>query len=90
MNIFSITNYETFTWLRNIRPSRKALCVSLLVLPVFIVIANHYFHEFMLVQYDDSYITYRYARNFALGDGLRFNPGDDTNSASSLLFVLLL
>jgi hypothetical protein len=90
MNIFSIANHQTFTWLRNIRPSRKALCVSLLVLPVFIVIANHYFREFTLVQYDDSYITYRYARNFALGDGLRFNPGDDTNSASSLLFVLLL
>ena len=90
MNILSIMNHPTFTWLRNISPSRKSLCVSLLVLPVFVVIANHYFHEFTLVQYDDSYITYRYARNFALGDGLRFNPGDNTNSASSLLFVLLL
>ena len=90
MNILSIMNHPTFTWLRNISPSRKSLCVSLIVLPVFVVIANHYFHEFTLVQYDDSYITYRYARNFALGDGLRFNPGDNTNSASSLLFVLLL
>lgn len=90
MNILSIMNHPTFTWLRNISPSRKSLCVSLLVLPVFVVIANHYFHEFTLVQYDDSYITYRYARNLALGDGLRFNPGDNTNSASSLLFVLLL
>ena len=90
MHTPSIMNHSIFTWLRNVRPSRKSLCVSLLALPIFIVMANHYFHEFTLVQYDDSYITYRYARNFALGDGLRFNPGDNTNSASSLLFVLLL
>lgn len=48
------------------------------------------FGEFVSLQYDDSYITYRYAHNFANGDGLRFNPGDNSNSASSLLFVLLL
>lgn len=49
-----------------------------------------YFSEFLQVQYDDSFITYRYAFNLAHGDGLRFNPGDNSNSASSLLFVLLL
>jgi hypothetical protein len=46
--------------------------------------------EFAKVQYDDSFITYRYAANFALGDGLRFNLGEQSNSASSLLYTLML
>jgi hypothetical protein len=71
-------------------PIQKSLLLSLLIMPFFFFVANHYFREFMLVQYDDSYITYRYAQSLALGDGLRFNPSDNTNSASSLLFVLLL
>lgn len=41
-------------------------------------------------QYDDAYITFRYARNFAAGKGLVFNPGDRTDSASSFLYTLLL
>jgi hypothetical protein len=71
-------------------PIQKSLLLSLLIMPFFFFVANRHFHEFMLVQYDDSYITYRYAQSLALGDGLRFNPSDSTNSASSLLFVLLL
>jgi len=90
MKNFPDINNQMFLWLRNVGPFKKSLAVSLFVLPIFIITANHYFHEFALVQYDDSYITYRYARNLAMGDGLRFNPGDNTNSASSFLFVLLL
>ena len=41
-------------------------------------------------QYDDAYITFRYARNFATGHGLVFNVGDRTDSASSFLYTLLL
>lgn len=41
-------------------------------------------------QYDDAYITYRYAANFATEKGLVFNLGENTNAASSLLFTLLL
>lgn len=41
-------------------------------------------------QYDDSYITYRYAANFALGNGLVFNVGEKTNAASSLVYTLIL
>ncbi len=47
-------------------------------------------HDFAQSQYDDSYITYRYAANAATGNGLVFNVGDETNSASSLLWTLLL
>jgi hypothetical protein len=59
---------------------------------VFIIYAyaRTTFSEFMRVQYDDSFITFRYADNLVNGLGMRFNPGDSSNSASSLLYVLLL
>jgi hypothetical protein len=41
-------------------------------------------------QYDDSYVTYRYAANLAGGRGLVFNEGERVNSASSLLYTVLL
>ena len=39
---------------------------------------------------DDAYISYRYARNLAAGDGLTFNPGERVEGYSNLLYVLLL
>jgi hypothetical protein len=41
-------------------------------------------------QYDDAYITFRYAHNLATGKGLVFNPGDPTDSASSFLYTIVL
>lgn len=41
-------------------------------------------------QYDDSYITYRYAINLATGHGLVFNYNDLTDSASSFLYTIVL
>ena len=41
-------------------------------------------------QYDDSYITYRYALQLARGNGLVFNPGERTDAASSTLYTLVL
>jgi arabinofuranosyltransferase len=41
-------------------------------------------------QYDDAYITYRYAVNLATGKGLVFNSYERVNSASSFLYTLLL
>ena len=41
-------------------------------------------------QYDDAFITYRYAANLASGNGLVFNIGDNTNSSTSLLWTLIL
>jgi hypothetical protein len=54
------------------------------------IVANTELKYFSLVQYDDSYITYRYAENLASGKGLIFNVEDKTNSASSMLWTLLL
>mgnify|MGYP005849923861 CR=1 FL=1 len=40
--------------------------------------------------YDDPYITYRYARNIAGGDGFVYNPGERVLSTTTPLFALLL
>jgi hypothetical protein len=39
---------------------------------------------------DDSYISYRYAQNFAEGRGLVFNPSERVEGYSNLLWVLIL
>jgi hypothetical protein len=41
-------------------------------------------------QYDDSYITYRYAVNLAEGRGLVFNAHERADSASSFSYTLIL
>lgn len=45
---------------------------------------------FMKNQYDDSYITYRYAVNLAEGKGLVFNTYEKADSASAFAYTLLL
>jgi len=50
-----------------------------------------YFRQiFYGYHYDDSFITYRYAINLSQGKGFVFNYGERVNSASSLLFTLVL
>lgn len=39
---------------------------------------------------DDAYITFRYARNLAEGNGLVYNPGEPVLGTSTPLFTLLL
>lgn len=66
------------------------LILSFLVTFSTYLTASNVFGSFFQVQYDDAFVTYRYSWNLAQGDGLRFNMGDQTNSASSLLFTALL
>lgn len=40
--------------------------------------------------YDDAYITFRYARNLALGQGFVFNSGENFLGTTTPLFTLLL
>lgn len=46
-----------------------------------------FMHQFHL---DDSFITYRYARNFAQGNGLIYNTGDSILSTTAPLYAMLL
>ena len=39
---------------------------------------------------DDAFITYRFARNFARGDGLVFNPGERIEGYTNFLWTLLM
>src|SRR5436190_20120991 len=41
-------------------------------------------------QFDDAYITYRYAQNLATGKGLVFNSYERINSTSSFLYTMVL
>lgn len=54
---------------------------------VAIVIWLTIMSEFRL---DDSFITYRYSRNFAQGIGLVYNPGDNVLSTTAPLYAMLL
>lgn len=66
----------------------------LLLLAGTLVHALHgYAHEDLsghAVGSDDAYISYRYARSLATGQGLTFNPGERVEGYSNLLYVLLL
>jgi hypothetical protein len=69
----------------------KYIKLFLLFTPILILLAvywptNHFFAN----QYDDTYITYRYAINLAEGHGLVFNAGEMTDSASSFLYTIVL
>lgn len=60
------------------------LCaLSALVLSVY----NVLFSRFTI---DDAYISYRYAENFASGQGLVFNAGERVEGYSNFLWVLVL
>ncbi len=69
----------------NRRPSWIA-CIALAILAIaaFSVWSRH------RVQFDDAYISYRYAVNLATGHGLVFNPGERVEGYSNFLWVLLL
>jgi arabinofuranosyltransferase len=64
---------------------------ALFIIPTLVLIViyfptNHFFAN----QYDDSYITYRYAVNLAEGHGIVFNIGERTDAASSFLYTVVL
>ncbi|MGH2574474.1 MAG: hypothetical protein ACRDFC_02110, partial [Ignavibacteria bacterium] len=60
--------------------------------PIIILIGivfYYYCSEFNFVQ-DDSYITYRYVKNFTEGNGLVFNIGERVEGYTCFLWVVLL
>jgi hypothetical protein len=56
-------------WFQNLL-SRESVPVIAAILLLLLSYGPHLCHSF-----DDAFITYRYARNLAQGDGLVFNPG---------------
>jgi hypothetical protein len=65
--------------------------VLALILPPLVLLAIYApTHHFFANQYDDSYISYRYAINLAQGNGIEFNAGERTDSATSFLYTIIL
>jgi len=66
--------------------NRWGICICILFMILAIFVQSH-----ILIPYtnDDSYISLRYAKNCADGNGLVYNPGDRVEGYSNFLWVLL-
>lgn len=72
------------------KPAVLALILSLILSAVEIYLAVKHLNVFLNLQYDDSFITFRYAEQLVAGNGFRFNPLDNSNSASAPTFGFLI
>ena len=81
----SRATHSRFDGLRNARPSRFVLGAILVAVLVLVLRALYY--DFLS---DDAFITFRYARNLARGEGLVYNAGDRVEGYTSFLDVALL
>jgi hypothetical protein len=52
--------------------------------------AVHYARRYHFNVVDDAYISFQYAKNWALGQGLVFNPGERVEGYTNFLWVALL
>lgn len=68
------------------RPSRRLLLVAALVALAGIAVRFHLSSQNL----DDAYITYRYARNLARGDGFVYNPGERVLGTTTPGWTLML
>ena len=67
---------------------REVLLVFGFVLPAILLAVNMWrVHSFTV---DDSFISFRYARNLARGLGLVYNPGEHIEGYTNFLFTVLL
>jgi hypothetical protein len=59
------------------------------VLPIILIVITRAIFAYFVPQVaEDAYITFRYARNFALGHGLTFNPGEHVMGFTSPLWTI--
>ena len=65
----------------------KYIFIALIVVVVYFAYGGS---GVLLNQYDDSYITYRYAYNLADGHGIVFNIGEHIDATSSFLYTVIL
>lgn len=75
-------------WRRGDGLPRRVHLVVGLVLPLWILLVNMWrVHWFTI---DDSYISFRYARNLARGLGLVYNPGEAIEGYTNFLWTVVL
>lgn len=67
-----------------------------IIIPLLLLITRFDFEGYAVsvtpfgVPLDDAYIGFQFARNFAQGRVLEYNPGEHTTGASTLLWVLVM
>lgn len=69
---------------------KKALVTRLLATALIVILAAGVAVVNWRETYDDAYITYRYAYNFAAGQGLVYNPGEWFMGTTAPLYGLIL
>ena len=75
-------------WMGGARLPRETALLFGLVLPALMLAANMWsVHSFTV---DDSYISFRYARNFARGLGLVYNEGERIEGYTNFLWTVIL
>ena len=75
-------------WVAGAPLSRRLHLLLGLVLPALVLVVNMWRVRSFTV--DDAYISFRYARNFARGLGLVYNPGERIEGYTNFLWTLLL
>ena len=69
-------------------PARSTRGITLTLILVAGLLAGHAFLYWMAI--DDSYISFRYARNVLDGNGLVYNPGQYVEGYTSFAWVILI
>src|SRR5205809_3666354 len=64
--------------------------ICLFVLIALAIAVRVYVGQSTGFQFDDAWITYRYAENLAAGKGFVYNDGEFVEGSTAPLFVLLL
>ena len=86
MRLFQISLFAFGSWLTIYYAKR--VYNGFIVFPVLLfLLIGHYFLYGLI---DDTYISLRYAKNFALGNGLVFNLGERVEGYTCFLWVCLL
>ncbi len=75
-------------WLEGGRISKEMSFLFGLLLPAILTLVNVY--RVRVFTIDDSYISFRYARNFARGWGLVYNEGERIEGYTNFLWTVLL
>ncbi len=68
---------------------RSIILAALTAAALSILIAEFVAHRYDLGPIDDAYISFRYAKNWATGRGLCYNPGERVEGYTNFLWVAL-
>ena len=79
---------------REVAPSTRAVralpWLLLLLAQLAFLVRVRFMDDGRYVLYDDAFISFRYARNLAGGEGLVFNPGERVEGYTNMLWTCLL